>query len=78
MAVPPGVVTVTGPLPGACGAVMATMVVSLSTWKLAAGVPTKVTAVAPVKPVPVMVTWVPPVVLPEAGVNPLIVGAGVT
>jgi hypothetical protein len=39
--------------------------VSLLTTKLDAGVPPKLTAVAPVKPLPVMITLVP--ALPEVG-----------
>ena len=40
-----------------------------------AAVPPKVTAVAPVKPVPVIVTEVPPDVGPDAGVIPVKTGA---
>ena len=47
------------------------------TVKLVAAVAPKVTAVAPVKSVPVMVTLVPPDVLPEVGVSEVIVGDGV-
>ena len=36
----------------------------------------KLTAVAPVKPVPVTVTDVPPVLGPEVGLTPVTVGAG--
>ncbi len=41
--------------------------VSETTVKLVAAVAPKATAVAPVKPVPVMVTVVPPAVGPEVG-----------
>ena len=52
---------------------MVVMLVELFTVKLVAGMPPKVTAVAPVKPVPVMVTLVPPDALPEAGEMPVMV-----
>jgi hypothetical protein len=45
--------------------------------KLVAGTLPKVTLVAPVKPVPVMVTVVPPAVGPDVGVIPVSVGTGV-
>ena len=50
--------------------------VSLMTLMLApgAGVDPKVTAVAPVKPVPVNATVVPPVVGPDRGLTPVTVG----
>ena len=57
-AVPPGVVTVKGPLIMALGEV-ALIVVSLTTVNDDAAVPSKLTAVAPVRPVPVTVTTVP-------------------
>ena len=43
--------------------------------KPVAAVDPKVTAVAPVKPVPVTVTLVPPAVGPEPGANAVTVGA---
>jgi hypothetical protein len=43
------------------------MLVSEMTVKLAAAVSPKVTAVVPVNPLPVMVTSVPPPVVPEVG-----------
>ncbi len=57
--VPPGVVTVTWtvPLPAGESAVIS---VSETTFTLVAAFEPKSTAVAPVKPVPVMVTGVPP------------------
>ena len=75
--VPPGVVTVTSTAPSVpvAGAV-AVIVVALLTVN-AAGLPgPKLTAVAPVNPVPVMVTDVPPVLGPEPGLTPVTVGAG--
>jgi hypothetical protein len=43
-----------------------------------AALPPKVTEVAPPRLVPVMVTEVPPAVVPEVGAIEVIVGAGVT
>ena len=73
--VPPVVVTltVTAPLPAAVTAVI--WVAELTT-KLAAAVPPNWTAVAPVKPVPVMTTLVPPAAGPDVGASPVTVGAG--
>jgi hypothetical protein len=50
--------------------------VSLITVNEVAAAPLKVTAVAPVKPVPVMVTEVPPAVVPDVGEILVNVGAG--
>ena len=52
---PAGVVTVTSTVPVPAG-LSAVIVVALTTVKLVAGVVPKSTAVAPVKPVPVIVT----------------------
>ena len=46
------------------------------TTKLARCVPPKLTAVAPVNPVPVMTTLVPPAAGPDVGPSPVTVGAG--
>jgi hypothetical protein len=54
------------------------MVLSESIVKEVAGATPKSTAVAPVNPVPVMVTEVPPPVDPPGGATPVTVGAGVT
>ena len=54
------------------------MVVGLTTVKLVAGTPPNVTAVAPVRLVPVIVTRVPPRVVPLVGPSDVTVGAGVT
>jgi len=72
VAVPLGVVTVTGPLVALAGTV-ALIWVSEATPNVAA-VPLNATAVAPVKPVPLIVTAVPGG--PLDGVNPVIVGGG--
>jgi len=73
--VPEEVVTVMSTVPGASpdGAV-AVMEVEELTVKLAAGIEPKVTAVAPVKLVPVTETEVPPAVEPELGLTPVTVG----
>ena len=52
------------------------MLVALFTEKLSAGVPPKVTEVAPVKFVPERVTLVPPVMLPVGGETFVMLGAG--
>ena len=71
VAAPPGVVTPT--LPEAPAPTVAVIWVALFTVNEVAAVPPKVTVVAPVKLVPVMVTLVP--AMPDIGVNEVIVGA---
>src|SRR5439155_20198203 len=71
VAVPPGVVTWIGPLVAPLGTV-AVIWVLVFTVKLAAALLKKVTEVAPVKLVPLIVTWVP--TGPLVGVKELIVG----
>jgi len=46
------------------------------TEKLAAVVDPNLTEVAPKSPVPVMATEVPPLVVPDVGVNEVMVGVG--
>ena len=65
--VPSGVVTLTETVPLTSLGETAVMEVSLFTVKLLAAVAPKATAVAPVKPVPVMITLVPPAFRPEVG-----------
>jgi len=72
VAVPPGVVTLT--LPEVPAATTAVMLVAETTLNDVAAVPPKLTAVAPVKLVPVIVTVAPIAAL--VGVKELIVGAG--
>lgn len=73
--VPPGVVTVMFTTPDVLAAgTTAVMEVAEPTVKLAAGVLPKETPVAPVKPVPVIVTDVPPTVEPDSGEMWLTVG----
>ena len=73
--VPPGVVTVTSTVPEPAGAV-AVMLVALLTAKLEAACAPKSTALAPVNPVPVIVTVVPPPAGPVVGWSPVTVGGG--
>ena len=70
VAVPPGVVTLTFPVVPA--ATMAVIVVAFTTLNEVASVPPKLTAVASVKFVPVMVTVVP--TPPEVGLNDVMAG----
>jgi hypothetical protein len=71
---PPGPVTVIGPLVAPAGT-LATICVSLEIMKTA-GWPLKLTAVAPLKFVPVKVTLLP--ARPEAGEKLVSVGTGMT
>ena len=64
--------TSTVPVPAGLVAVIE---VSLTTVKSVAAVVPKSTTVAPVNPVPVIVTEVPPVVGPLVGVRPVTTGA---
>ena len=73
--VPPVVVTLTSTVPVPAGEV-AVIVVAETTVKPVAAVAPNVTAVAPVKLVPVMVTVVPPPPGPEVGEIDVTVGAG--
>ena len=72
--VPPSVVTVTSTVPAARRAVGGDLV-SLTTVKLVAAVVPKSTAVAPVKPVPVIVTGCRRPCEPLVGLRPVTVGA---
>jgi hypothetical protein len=65
--VPPDVVTVTSTVPAKCPGEVATIVVLEFDWRAAAGVEPNMTAVAPPRFVPVIVTEVPPVLGPEEG-----------
>jgi hypothetical protein len=73
--VPAGVVTVTSTVPLPAGAVAVMLVGPLTVKDVAAVVP-KLTAVAPVKLVPVIVTLVPPRVDPDVGFSAVTVGGG--
>jgi hypothetical protein len=72
--VPLGVVTVTSTVPAVPAGEVARMALSERTVK-AAAVPPKVTALAPVKFAPVMVTASPPAALPEEAVTAATEGA---
>ena len=67
--VPPGVVTDTLTGPAECAGVVAVIEVALTTVTLVAAAPPNVTAVAPVKLAPVIVTDVPPAAGPEFGLT---------
>ena len=73
--VPAGVVTVTSTVPVPAGAVT-WIVVSDDTENSAAEVVPNETAVAPAKPLPVMVASVPPSVEPVVGLRPVTFRAG--
>ena len=72
--VPFAVVTVMSTVPAGPAGLVAVIEVALFIVYEAAAVALKVTAVAPVKPVPVMVTLVPPPVAPAAGETAVTVG----
>ncbi len=76
VAVPPGVVSWTLTAPDTPDFVTALTIVGLVTVKLDAVVDPNLTAVAPMNPVPVIVTVVPPLVVPEVGVSEEMVGVG--
>ena len=73
---PPAVVTTTLAVPARPREVTAVIVESLTTTTLVAGDPPNITPVAPVKPVPIMVTGVPPPAGPEGVVMASTVGGG--
>ena len=72
---PPGVVTTTSTVPADAPGLVADIDVALLTVKLLAAVLPKVTALAEVRLVPVMVTLVPPLSGPEVGETAVTVGA---
>jgi hypothetical protein len=76
VAVPPGVVTEIVTAPADLAGLTAVIEVDEVTLKLVAAVEPKLTAVAPVKLVPVMTTEVPPAVGPAVGVKLVMVGTG--
>src|SRR5829696_7562850 len=69
-------VTTTLTIPAACAEVVAVIEVELTTVSLVAADPPKLTVAPYEKPVPVIVTDVPPLVLPEVGEMAVTVGAG--
>ena len=72
---PQGVITVTSTVPAVPAGLSAVIEVALTTVTFVAGVVPKSTAVAPVKSVPVIVTGVPPAVVPLVGERAVTVGA---
>ena len=72
--VPPGVVTTTLAVPTEPAGVVAVIEVALTTVTFEAVAPPIVTAVAPVKPVPVRVTDCPPASGPDDGLTVLTSG----
>ena len=72
--VPPAVVTRTLALPAVPAGVVQLRLVSLMTTTLLQALPPTVTALAPVRSVPVMVMAVPPAMGPALGDTPLTVG----
>jgi hypothetical protein len=74
---PPGVVTSTSTTPALPAGDEHVIDVGESTVNPAHGVPSTVTALAPVKSVPVIVSDVPPPVGPDDGATDVTVGAGV-
>ena len=71
---PPSVVTIMPTAPALCAGVIQVIVVLFTTLIVVAAIPPNVTKVAPVKFVPVIVTLVPPVMLPYGGEIPIIFG----
>ena len=76
MLVPPGVVTVTSTGPAETDGEIAVIAVSEAIVKPDDGTAPKLTAVAPVNPLPAIVTLVPPVAGPETVEMPVTRGAG--
>ncbi len=72
---PPSVVTIMSTAPAvACAGVLQVIVVLFTIVREVADIPSNVTDVAPVKFVPVIVTLVPPAMLPDGGEIPVIFG----
>ncbi|RPK43105.1 hypothetical protein EES37_17575 [Streptomyces sp. ADI91-18] len=74
--VPPGEVTCTStPVPAVPDGLVAVQVVDSGQFRLVALRPgPKVIEVAPVRSLPVMVTWLPPAAVPDAGLTPVTCG----
>ncbi|HET6963194.1 MAG TPA: hypothetical protein VFH58_00375 [Acidimicrobiales bacterium] len=72
--VPPGVVTVTSTVPAAPAGEVAVTRVESTAMTSVAGLAPKLTPVAPVRLVPVIVTDVPPALGPDEGLTPVTVG----
>jgi hypothetical protein len=74
---PPAVVTVTSTVPTEPAGEVAVMLVALTTVYVVAAVVPNLTAVAPVKPVPVIVTEEAPAGSPARGLTAVTVGMAV-
>ena len=75
---PPAVLTITPTAPAVVRAgVIQVIVVLFTTLREVAAIPPNVTEVAPVNPIPVIVTLVPPVVLPVNCEIPVIFGGAI-
>jgi hypothetical protein len=74
--VPAGVVTVMSTVPVPAG--LLTVIFVPESAVIAAATPPKLTPVAPARPVPVMVTTVPPLAAPLEGEMPVTAGGGTT
>ena len=74
--VPEGVVTTTSTVPAMCAGVLQVMLTLLTTTSVVQFTPPKVTEVAPVKLMPVIVTGVPPMMVPEDGLMLWMAGSG--
>ena len=72
--VPLGVVTSTLAVPAVPAGIVAVIVVAFTTITAVAAVPPIVTAVAPAKPLPVMITDCPPTYGPDDGLMDVTVG----
>ena len=72
---PPGLVTTTLTIPAVCAGVTAVIVVAFATLTFVAAVPPTVTVAPSTKFVPVIVTDVPPAVVPVFGETDVTVGA---
>ncbi len=73
---PAGLDTVTSQTPAMLGGLTTVICVSELTTTSYTGTPPKSTSSTELKPVPVRVTSVPPAVVPEEGLTPVMVGAG--
>jgi hypothetical protein len=71
---PPSVVTIMSTAPALRAGVLQVIVVLFTIVREVADIPSNVTEVAPVKFVPVIVTLVPPAMLPDDGEMPVIFG----
>lgn len=74
--VPVGVTTVMSYVPAVWAGAIAVMLVTELTVKLMAATAPKLTALAPVKFVPIMVTLLPPAALPANGLMDVTLGKG--